>query len=138
MRILLPALQEMQQEFQLRAQFLIVYIQEAHAQDQWPISSGRANPGKQPVLYNQPTRLEQRIAIAQDFTRNLAPQIPMVIDQMSNDFEKAYCPWPMRLYVLMNGKVAFIAGANDWMPELRDAVELCLKSTAERRSSPSS
>jgi hypothetical protein len=126
MRLLLPALHELAHHYGSVAQFSIVYTMEAHAQDQWPISSGRWNNGRGPVIYDQPKSLEERLAVVTDFCSVFQPTIPIIVDTMSNEFERAYASWPLRLYVLHQGKMAFIAGANDWLPELSEAINKCI------------
>lgn len=41
------------------------------------------------------------------------PTIPILIDNMNNDFQNAYNPWPDRAYVFLNGKIKYIAMTND-------------------------
>ncbi len=47
-----------------RAAFLMVYIAEAHAADEWPISSARFNEGRGAVNIRQHKSNEERIAAA--------------------------------------------------------------------------
>ncbi len=50
---MLPAMHRLAARFGARAGAAIVYIAEAHATDEWPISSARANGGRGPVCVAQ-------------------------------------------------------------------------------------
>ncbi|GMH54801.1 hypothetical protein TrST_g3682, partial [Triparma strigata] len=83
--------------------FLVVYIEEAHAQDEWPISSSRY--AEKPVLINQPTTVEERIAVCKIFLSSYnvpesGPNFQVIVDDPStnNAFSAAYAPWPFRLF----------------------------------------
>lgn len=47
-----------------KALVVCMYILEAHAQDEWPIRSGRANGGRGPVQITQPSTNKERMAVA--------------------------------------------------------------------------
>jgi hypothetical protein len=76
--------------------FLTVYVREAHPTDEWQMKSNL----KDDVCYAQPKTLEQRVAIAQDFTKRFQFSLPFGIDDMSNAADAAYSAWPERLYVI--------------------------------------
>ena len=66
----------MRKDFQDQAEFLLVYVKEAHPEDEW-ISAGNT---KQGILFKQPTTIEERLDIARAFigkmdveTRTAAP-----------------------------------------------------------------
>lgn len=69
-----------------RANLVAVYITEAHAQNDWPISSARFTPDRQPVIVNQPCTSEQRIQLARDFVSKYAFRVPMLVDPIGNSF----------------------------------------------------
>lgn len=101
------------QEFK-NVDFLTVYITEAHAQDEWPITSSRYSYDKRPVLVQQPQTTEERCKVALDFVNNYSYKIPLVVDLIHNTFEATYAPWPIRLYILRRDtcgvvRVCFIA-----------------------------
>ena len=94
----------MQAKYSDVAQFFIIYIKEAHPEDEWQMDSNE----DQGVCYRQPTNLSQRVAIAKDFVERFEYGIPMVIDPMDNGAEEAYAGWPERLYVIdETGHVAY-------------------------------
>ena len=53
--------------------FVLVYVAEAHAQDEWPISSARYNADRGPVCVTQPRSQGERLALAQRFKRQFDP-----------------------------------------------------------------
>tara|TARA_B100000795_G_scaffold5589_1_gene4087 strand:+ start:640 stop:993 length:354 start_codon:yes stop_codon:yes gene_type:complete len=96
----------------------MMYVEEAHASDEWPISSGRFNKGRGAVQINQPKTSTERIEVAQQFLNNYdisveketcRLQVACDIPELDNPFEKYYAPWPLRLYVVQNGTMRFIA-----------------------------
>lgn len=47
------------------------------------------------------------------------PKMPIVMDTMANDLDKAYSALPERLYVIKNGKVIYVGGMGpfDYKPQ---------------------
>jgi len=70
----------------------MVYITEAHAQDEWPIGD--------PLQINQPVTDAERVGVARQFAEDYEIQLPVLVDSVSNQFEEAYAAWPIRFYVL--------------------------------------
>lgn len=96
-----PVLAAMHRRWSAVADFAYVYVEEAHAADEWPLGAVESHP--------QPTTEAARLALAQRFGREYAapahraadaPPIPVVVDGMANAFNRAYAVWPERLYVL--------------------------------------
>lgn len=109
MRGLVPTLHHMFEQYNKSVDFLCIYILEAHAKDEWPISSSRYNPTGKPVSYFQPTTNEERISIAQDFVSAYNFRLPVVIDCIENEFERQYSSWPIRFFIFQNKKIKYIA-----------------------------
>ena len=66
---------------------------------------------KDDVCYAQPKTLEQRVAIANDFTRRFKFPLPFGIDDMSNAANDAYAAWPERIYIVdESGHIAYRGG----------------------------
>lgn len=96
-------------DYKERADFLTVYIREAHPQDEWQMKSNLKD--KDDVCYAQPKTLDQRVAIANDFTKRFKFPVPFGIDDIGNAANDAYAAWPERLYVIdENGRVAYKGG----------------------------
>ena len=97
-----------------------MYVREAHPTDEWQMKSNL----KDDVCYAQPKTLEQRVAIAKDFTARFKFPLPFGIDEMGNSADSAYAAWPERLYVVdETGHVAYRGGMGpfNYKPtEIRD------------------
>jgi hypothetical protein len=84
-----------------------VYVREAHPTDEWQMKSNV----KDDVCYAQPKTLEQRVAIAQDFTKRFKFPLPFGIDDMTNAADTAYAAWPERIYIVdESGHIAYRGG----------------------------
>jgi len=91
------------------ADFLTVYIREAHPTDEWQMKSNEKD--KDDVCYTQPKTLDQRIAIANDFIQRFKFPLPFGIDEMNNAANNAYAAWPERLYVIdESGRISYKGG----------------------------
>ena len=94
-------------DYKDHADFLTVYVREAHPTDEWQMKSNV----KDDVCYAQPKTLEQRMAIANDFTKRFKYPLPFGVDDMSNAADLAYSAWPERLYIIdENGRIAYRGG----------------------------
>jgi type I thyroxine 5'-deiodinase len=105
-------------------------VREAHPTDEWQMKSNV----KDDVCYAQPKNLEQRVAIANDFTKRFKYTLPFGIDDMSNQADAAYSAWPERLYIIdESGRIAYSGGmgpfhykpseARDWLAARYGAVK---------------
>ena len=101
------ALNEWYAEYKDRADFVVVYVREAHPDDGWQADSNLDDG----VVYNAPQTFEERKTIARACEVGLALKIPLVIDKMDDAVEKAYRGWPDRLFIIgKDGKVAYDGG----------------------------
>jgi Iodothyronine deiodinase len=89
---------------------------------------------KDDVCYAQPKNLEQRVAIANDFTKRFKFTLPFGIDDMSNAANNAYAAWPERIYIIdESGRIAYRGGmgpfnykpeeAREWLAALYGSVK---------------
>jgi len=92
-------MEQLHRQYGERAEFLTVYIKEAHPLDEWRMDEN----DKQNVCYPQPTTMKARVAIANDFVGRFHYGLPLAIDGMDNHVEKLYSGWPERLYVIGTG-----------------------------------
>ena len=83
-------------DYKDRADFLTVYVREAHPTDEWQMKSNL----KDDVCYAQPKTLEQRVIIANDFVKRFKYPVPFALDDMSNAADLTYSAWPERLYII--------------------------------------
>ncbi len=86
----------MRERYGDRANFLTVYIQEAHPQDEWQMEANE----KENVCYPQPKTLGQRVAIANDFVKRFDYRVPLAVDGMDNRADGLYAGWPERFYIV--------------------------------------
>lgn len=97
----------MYSQYKDRADFLAVYIREAHPLDEWEMKANL----DQNVCYAQPKTMLQRVAIANDFVKRFSFSIPLGIDAMSDTADHIYAGWPERLYVIdETGKIVYRGG----------------------------
>jgi len=78
------------------AEFLTVYIKEAHSSDEWQMDANE----KHNVCYPQPRSTEARVAIATDFVKRFEYAIPLLVDPIENPANASYAGWPERIYVI--------------------------------------
>ena len=91
--------------------FFVVYIQEAHPTDGWQISINE----QEEVTFEQPKSAEEREAVAEACTLGLKLSIPTLIDEMTNEVDRAYAALPDRLYLIdAEGRVAYRGGPGPW------------------------
>lgn len=106
---MLPTLKRLHAEHAAAVDWAFVYTMEAHATDEWPISSSRYEPSGAPVRIAQHKTAEERRAAAARFRDTFAVPFPVLCDTLDNAFEAEYCTWPFRFYVLHRGRVLFQA-----------------------------
>uniref|UniRef100_A0AAY4BDJ7 Iodothyronine deiodinase n=1 Tax=Denticeps clupeoides TaxID=299321 RepID=A0AAY4BDJ7_9TELE len=87
------------------ADFLVVYIAEAHATDEWAFGNN--------VDIKQHKTLEERLRAAQMLVRE-DPRCPVVVDDMSDVTAIKYAALPERLYVLQGGTVIYKGDRGPW------------------------
>jgi len=106
-----------------KAEFLLVYIREAHPSDGWQT---RQNV-KDGVIFKQPKTFDQRVKVAQACHSTLKMTIRCLVDGIDNAVDKAYGGAPDRLCVVdIDGKVAYHSKRGPWGFKPRDA-EAALK-----------
>lgn len=113
------------------ADIYILYILEAHFVEKdeegnftggWPI-------GYQ-YNYPQPKTIEERYQMVELMKNEYHPTIPIMVDNITNEFQNIYNPWPDRAFVFKNGKIVYIASINDdgtrdccWTEEISQFIE---------------
>jgi len=88
-------------KFSRTVNFLVIYIAEAHAVDEWPVGD--------PLQIMQPRSTGERVAIASKFKKDYNFLLPMLVDTVDNAYEQMYSAWPIRFYVIQNNKILFKA-----------------------------
>ena len=106
----------MYEQYKDKADFLTIYVREAHPLDEWQMDSNV----REDVCYPQPHSLKDRLAIANDFTRRFHYPIPLLVDTMADTGNRLYAAWPERLYVIEpGGRISYRGGLGpfDYKPE---------------------
>jgi hypothetical protein len=135
-RAFYPAVDAIHKKYEGRANFLRVYVREAHPTDGWKMESN-ARAG---VSVAQPQTFDERASVAEHFCTRLNPSMPVVIDDISDPVGHAYSGMPARLYVIdTKGKVAFKSGRGPFgfkPPELEQALAMCLLEMTHKEPAP--
>ena len=92
------------QEYSEEVQFLLVYIAESHAVDEWPVG--------ETIIKKQHRTVEDRIEACKECLEDFGLEIPCVVDTIENDFHTAYSCWPIRFYCIKNGILDLVARYN--------------------------
>ena len=109
------------------AKFYIVYVSEAHAEDdKYPVPYAKDLGIKEHKTY------EERCVVADRLRKDKKLTIPCLIDEMDNNVEKIYKGWPDRVFLVrkdgrlgvaaMRGPWGFQAGMDDaskWLAEYK-------------------
>ena len=100
-------LEEIANKYHNRANFLCIYIKEAH-----PTDGSQSPPNiDEKILYTQPTTEDERANIAAACMLRFNFSFPVVLDNMTNEVDSKFKAWPERLYVLdKNGRVTWKCG----------------------------
>jgi len=94
------------ERFGKEAQFLFVYLREAHAADGW--KSGNSN-------INDPRSQVERDLVAGQCCRELKFEFPTVVDTMDDQTAVDWAAWPERIFVIgADGKVVYAGEQGPW------------------------
>ena len=126
----------MYRRYKDQADFLAVYVREAHPDDGWSLPSN----AKVGVSFDQPKRFEDRREVAGQCCSALKMAIPMVVDEIDDRVGVAYSGMPDRLYILdTQGRVAYKGGRGPmgFQPsEMEQALVLLLMDESGARPAP--
>merc|ERR1711998_799091 len=86
----------------LGAAVAMVYIAEAHARDEWPVGDAIS-------FCNQPKSMQARFELARALQCEKGLAVPVLVDTMEDTFLKEMAPWPLRFYVVQDGKLLWKA-----------------------------
>lgn len=88
------------------ARFLTIYIEEAHARDEWYLPD---TPGGRACIYNHRS-MQDRLIAARRFVEDLQFPVETVCDSWLNQADERYAAWPERLYIIRGGRVVYQGG----------------------------
>lgn len=70
-------------------------------------------PENETICVKQPRLISERVALAQRFVNTFSlrgPEMKVFVDDPDgNAFQTAYAPWPIRIYIIENGKIEYIS-----------------------------
>lgn len=124
------------QRYKDRADFLMVYVREAHPTDGWYM------PGAERYGADiaQPRTYDERVGVAQTCQKSLKFGMPFLVDTIDDQVGAAYSGMPSRLYVLdRQGKVAYKSGRGPFgfkPAEMEQALVLLLTELEHPQNSP--
>ena len=97
--------------FSGKADFLCVYIAEAHPTDEWHMEKC--------IDFTQPKTQAERKTIFERFLKEIQPKQETVMDLISNEIMTVYEAWPERLYIIVNGVIKYRGGTGPffYVPE---------------------
>jgi thiol-disulfide isomerase/thioredoxin len=99
--------EKLYQKYRDRANFLMVYVREAHPTDGWRMESN----DRLGVATSQPNTYGERAEVAQKCGRLLGLGFPMLVDTIDDAVGARYSGMPGRFYLIdRNGKIAFKNG----------------------------
>ena len=121
-----PALNEMAKLYAGKVAFLLVYIREAHATDQWQSTINE----REQVQLTPAASDGQKRDYAVMCQRKLHLQFPSAVDGLDNAAEQAYAAWPCKVYVIAaDGKIRYVSGLTE-QEFSRASLEKALRSVA--------
>lgn len=94
-------------ETSANARFLLVYVREAHPNDEWVMPDNEARGLSIP----QPTSDEERASAARECSGDYMLSMPTVVDGLDDAVCKTYGGWPDRFYVIdADGRIVYQGG----------------------------
>ncbi|MBC8497194.1 MAG: hypothetical protein ISS57_14765 [Anaerolineales bacterium] len=111
------SLHNLYEKYHEQAQFLSIYIREAHPVDGWWFGKGpmsillKLSRSKVSTDTYDPTTMEERRAVAGQCEESLKYGIRTYVDEMDDYVNRAYAAWPTRLYLIsLDGRVVYHGG----------------------------
>ncbi len=102
-----PEVDQIAQKWKGEAEFIGVYVREAHPTDGWLMESNT----RMGVEFAQPKSYAERVSIAQQCNTKLKYSMPLLVDEINDPVGTAYSGMPARLYVIdRHGKVTYQSG----------------------------
>ena len=108
---------ELREKYADVAEFAIIYIKEAHAEDEWRMDSNTEDE----VIYSQPTTFDERLEIARSFLEEMGVETTTLVDDIRNTANACYAAWPERIYIIeTDGTIAYKGGMGPFYFEPED------------------
>ncbi|XDA78722.1 hypothetical protein R6Z07F_008810 [Ovis aries] len=128
--LVLPAFSKLVEEFSSVADFLLVYIDEAHPSDGWAVAGDSSLFFEVKKHRNQ----EDRCAAAQQLLErfSLPPQCRVVADRMDNNANVAYGVAFERVCIVQRQKIAYLGGKGPFFYNLQEVRRWLEKNFSKR------
>lgn len=92
------------------ARFLSIYIEEAHARDEWWLwDAPESHDGGKRCIYSHKT-LTDRLQTATKMQKDIDFPGTIVCDTMRGEVDDRYGAWPERLYIIEDGTIVYKGG----------------------------
>jgi hypothetical protein len=99
--------EKLYQRYKDKANFVMVYVREAHPTDGWSMESN----SRVGVSLRQPRSYDERVGVAQTCSKTLGLGMPMLVDTMKDEVGARYSGMPSRLYLIDRlGAVTYKSG----------------------------
>ena len=107
-------LNEIYERYKDVVRFICVYIKEAHPDD--GVGGYRSDYNiDRGIAFDQPKTEDERAAVARHCLLRLDLRMPMLLDDMTNQVDTAYCALPERLYVIdAQGVISYRSEVGPW------------------------
>jgi hypothetical protein len=124
----------MQEKYSDVANFVIVYIKEAHPDDEWQMEANEESG----VVYIQPTTAEERAELARAFVDEMEVETETLLDDIDNTAMVCYAAWPERLYVIgTDGRIIYKGGMGPFYFDPSEVEEILEADFAPETDQPS-
>src|SRR5262245_34471469 len=102
-----PAVRRLHDETGHAANFLLVYVREAHAAEEWVMPDNDARG----LVVPQPRTLDERASAARECVGDYVLSMPTLVDRIDDAVSETYGGWPDRFYVIApDGRIAYQGG----------------------------
>ncbi|XP_071546306.1 type I iodothyronine deiodinase-like [Panulirus ornatus] len=119
----LERFRKVNEDFSRVADFVTVYIAEAHPTDGWAIEGN--------VEIANHKNLEERFAAAQRMIEMEPVDCPVLVDLLTDEANKAYGGMPERLYIVQDGVIVYKGNQGPFGYKLREVEEWLKKYKGE-------
>lgn len=103
-------IESLYKKYKSHAQFLFVYIREAHPSDGFQVDKNRTDG----IDIKDPQSISERSKLAHTACKKLGLTMPCLVDDMEDSTNKAYGAWPLRFLIIdKNGHISVISKAEE-------------------------
>ncbi|KAK7079090.1 Responsible for the deiodination of T4 (3,5,3',5'- tetraiodothyronine) [Halocaridina rubra] len=115
----LQRFRQITKDFSEVADYVLIYIAEAHPTDGWAIEGN--------IEIANHKNLEERFRAAQQMLEIEPQSCPVLVDTLSDDANRAYGGMPERLYIVLDGVIVYKGEQGPYGYKLREVEEWLTK-----------